>query len=204
MLAYGSRSWRWITSLGGQRRTTYQGVRDAVVNTTSLKDRCRSSSWVTASIKSGQIADRDKPGRCHVCSPQCVARSHDSERSSFLEKLTRPPSKVRALLLARRREFWTLWRRDNNTSDTVSRSKVHRVHEEKKRLQSFTARATGSREKHIHLKEVVKISGVIVVILAAHCEVLVPKCRFCSCHDFTHNESLNGVRNRAYGAQQIL
>ena len=46
----------------GQRRTTYEGVLNAIVNTTSLEERFRSSSWVTAVMKTGQIGDREKMG----------------------------------------------------------------------------------------------------------------------------------------------
>ena len=58
----------------GHRRTTYEGVRYAIVNATSLEERFRSSSWVTAVMKTGQIRDREKLGRCHGRSPQLSPR----------------------------------------------------------------------------------------------------------------------------------
>ena len=58
----------------GQRRTTYEGVRYAIVNATSLEECFRSSSWVTAVMKTGQIRDREKLGRCHGRPPQLSPR----------------------------------------------------------------------------------------------------------------------------------
>ena len=84
----------------GQRRTTYEGVRYAIVNATSLEERFRSSSWVTAVMKTGQIGDGEKFGPLSRKSTTVVAKSHNSERSSCLEKSAWPPSKIRALLPA--------------------------------------------------------------------------------------------------------
>ena len=172
MLANRSRSWRLITSLVRQRGTTHQQVRDAIVDTTSVKERCRSSSWATAAIKSGQIADRDKPGGCHGRSPQCVARSHGSERSSCLEKLTWPPSKVRALLLAPTQSPRVLdtlqegqqhFGYEGQRTLNVSRSNVHRVHEGKNVCSCSSREPQVHVRNTIHVKEVVKISVVSLV-----------------------------------------
>ena len=57
-------------------------------------------AWKNAVTETGQIADRVQLGGCQRGSPQCVARSHGSERWSSLGNSTWPRSNVRTLLLA--------------------------------------------------------------------------------------------------------
>ena len=74
----------------GQRKTTYKGVRYAIVNATSLEERIRSSLWVTAVMKTGQITDRDKLGCCHGTSPQLSPRvTVQSGRVAWTNRLGR-------------------------------------------------------------------------------------------------------------------